>query len=172
MRVTGDEKALKALAQFSGKLSGQVLRRAGQKAATPVIRTAKALVKPVSKTIAKSIGSKVKVYKRTGKLLVIVGPKVASPKSSKETENPMTGVTKKREHIADRTAHLVDRGTKAHKINLFKKKKLRVIKHPGTKGNFFLERALIQEDAISKQIYFNELKSGVAKLAAQLDTSK
>ena len=78
MRVTGDEQVLKALGQFSGKLSGEVLRRAGQKAATPVIRTAKAFVKPTSKTIAKSIGSKVKVYKRTGKLLVIVGPKATN----------------------------------------------------------------------------------------------
>lgn len=171
MRVTGDTETLKALKEFGGKLSGQVLRRAGQKAATPVAKAARSFVKPVSKTIAKSIGSKVKVYK-SGKLLVIVGPKAMNPKSVKETENPMTGVTKKREHIADRTAHLVDRGTKAHKINLFKKKKLRVVKHPGTKGNFFLERALAQEDSLSKQIYFNELKAGVAKLAAQLDASK
>lgn len=171
MRVTGDEALLKALKVFPGKLSGQVLRRAGQKAGTVVAKVARQLVRPVSKTIAKSIGTKVKVYK-SGKLLVLVGPKAQNPKSTKIVENPLTGVKKKRAHEPDRTAHLVDRGTKAHAITLYKKKKFRVVKHPGTKGNFYMERALIQQDSMAKQIYFNELKNGVAKLAAQLNTDK
>ena len=171
MRVKGDEKLLKALGKFSGKLSGQVLRRAGQKAATPLARRARQLVKPVSKTIAKSIATKVKVYK-SGKLFVAVGPRAAPSRSVKENENPVTGEKKKVVHDARYTAHLVERGTKAHKIVVHKDKPKIVVNHPGTKAHLYLERARIQEDGMSRQIYINELRNGIEKLARELNTDK
>lgn len=169
MRVTGDKELLKALEKFSGKLSGQVLRRAGQKAGTAVAKRARQLVKPVSKTIAKSIAVKVKVYKRTGHLFVAVGPKAAPSKSVKDREHPVTGEKRKVVHDARYTAHLVNRGTKRHRIVIRKAEPDRVIQHPGTKGEFYLERAKIQEQPLSDQIYLQALREGIAKIAREPD---
>lgn len=174
MDVKGDKEIIRALQEFGRKLSGQVVRRAGQKAMTPVAKAARGFAKPLSKTVAKSIGGKVKVYKRTGYVLAIVGPKADPPKSVKLAQNAvMEGAKKvKRVHDPTVTAHLVALGAKAHKITLYKKRKLMIVNHPGMKGVHFLTRALAQEEGLAKQIYMNELRTGLAKLATQLDTSK
>jgi hypothetical protein len=168
VRVNGDKELIEALKKFPGKLSGQVLRRAGQKAATPVAKAARKLVKPISPTIAKSIGTKVKVYK-SGHLFVAVGPKAEPPKSRKVVEHPVTEEKVRRVHDPRFTAHLVHGGTKPHKIVIKKTDPNRTLNHPGVSEFPFLTKALEQEKALGDQIYLQELRDGIAKIAAELN---
>lgn len=174
MEVKGDKEVIHALQEFGRKLSGQVVRRAAQKAMTPVARAARGFAKPASKTVAKSIGGKVKVYKRTGYVMMIVGPKAEPPKSVKLAQNAVLEGSAKRKRVHDPTvtAHLVHGGAKAHKITLYKKRKLMVVDHPGMKGVPYLKMALAQEEGLAKQIYMNELQTGLRTLAMKLDTGK
>ncbi len=174
MDVKGDKEIIRALQEFGRKLSGQVVRRAGQKAMTPVAKAARGFAKPASKTVAKSIGGKVKVYKQTGYVLAIVGPKADPPKSVKLAQNAVIEGSAKRKRVHDpsKTAHLVHGGTKAHKITLFKKRQVMVVDHPGMKGVPYLYKALAQAEGLAKQIYINELRTGLRTLSAQLDKSR
>lgn len=153
MRVKGDEALIKSLNEFGDKLARKVLRKAGSKAATPVAKAARKLVKPVSPTIAKSIGTKVKIYKKSGNLFVAVGPKRDTPKSPSG-------------HNPSKTAHLVDRGTQPHMIRLFGRVKFR---HPGAKATPFLEPAKAETERETQRIFTRELASGIEKLAAEAD---
>lgn len=153
MKVEGDEKLIRALKAFPDKLARKVLRKAGSKAATPVARAARKLVRPTSKTIATSIGSKVKVYPKSGRLFVAVGPKRDTPKSP-------TG------HNPSKTAHLVDRGTKPHRLRVYGR--VRIV-HPGARPRPFLEPAEKQSEAEVKRIFIKELHDGVERTAKELE---
>lgn len=171
MRVTGDKELIAALRKFPSKLAGRVLRRAGAKAATPVAKAARKIVKPISPTIAKSIGSKVKVYK-SGNLFVAVGPRADAPKSRKTVEHPLTEEKTRRLHNPVYTAHLVHGGTKPHQIVIKKATPPRTLNHPGVKPTPYLNEGLEAQRAAVEQIYVTELRKGIAQIAAELNTDK
>lgn len=153
MKVEGDETLIRALKAFPDKLARKVLRKAGSKAATPVARAARKLAKPTSPTIAKAIGTKVRLYPKTGRLFVAVGPKRDTPKSP-------TG------HNPSKTAHLVDRGTKPHALRVYGR--VRIV-HPGARPRPFLEPAEKQSEAEVKRIFIKELHDGVERTAKELE---
>jgi len=152
MKLEGDEKLIRALKAFPDRLARKVFRKAGTKAAAPVAKAARKLAKPTSPTIAKSIGTKVKLYQKTGRLFVAVGPKRDTPKSP-------TG------HNPSKTAHLVERGTKPHAQRLFGR--IRIV-HPGARPYPFLEPAEEQSKSEVERIYSKELREGVERVAKEL----
>lgn len=150
MRIEGDKELIKALRAFPEKLSKRVLRSAAGKATTVVAKAARLQVKPISPTIAKHIGTRVKLYKG-GNVFAIAGPKRDTPISA-------TG------HRPSKTAHLVDRGTKPHGLKAWGK--VQII-HPGARAHPFLEPAEKQSSAEVKRIYITALREGIAKITKE-----
>jgi HK97 gp10 family phage protein len=165
IEITGVKETMSALRQLPGAAQRAVLRPAVTKAATPVLRLAKQLT-PVgegmtpdgrkrphlNKTLKKT---RAKVYKKTGAVLVVLGPeKNKSPHS-----------------------HLVHDGTKSHDIKINKTVFLRngviipagtVVKHPGAKAQPFMDEAGIGARSQSQQILMDEIPKGIEKQAAKL----
>lgn len=132
------------------KLQKNVLTKASRKAVKSTMMQAKRNVKPVSPTIAKSIGVRQKTYSFA--VSTVLGPRhgFATTKQIQGSNGPYSFY-----HDPVNTAHLVELGTAPHPVP---KKKgnpaflsendegfdvsfVGAVEHPGTKGLFFMERA-------------------------------
>jgi hypothetical protein len=151
MKISGDEELKRALKAFPDKLEKRVLRSAAGKAATATAKGIRREAKPASPTIARFIGTKVKLYKQ-GTVFAIAGPRRDSPKSP-------TG------HNPAYTAHLVDRGTKPHSMKAWGR--VRIV-HPGAKAQPFMQPGAHQATSDVKRIYLQALRDGIAKITKEL----
>lgn len=163
VQITGIKPLLKALKVLPEKVQKKVLKSATAKAATPVVKAAKKLVRlgtgrnpdgsqreHLRKTISKTSP---KIYKN-GTVMVVAGPKAkAAPH-----------------------AFLVDLGTKPHLIVLGKPwRKLPagfVIHHPGAKAQHFMDRAIDAVGAQSQAAMEKGIATGIEREAAKLASKK
>lgn len=96
------KECLQALKQLSPTLQRRVMRSAVTAAAKPIIASARATIQANDEetgTLRKSMGSTVKTYRKTGSVVVVIGPRVGFA-------NAETG------RDATRYAHLVEDGHK------------------------------------------------------------
>ena len=160
--ITGDKELLRKLKTLDEKVERRALKKANAKAIRPVVRAAKAGVRPVSKTVAKGIGIRHKRYARTKTHVVVVGVRnQASVAVERQHTNPFTGETSMRKHDPRHTAHLIEGGTKPHTITIGKFS----VRHPGTTAKPFLEPALERNEtqvvAVHRSVLRQEILTAV-----------
>lgn len=168
LAIEGVGQTLRNLRELPRAVQNQVLRPAVTRAAQPVLKEARVLA-PVgdgltpdgrqrphlAKTLRKT---RAKVYRKTGTVLVVLGPeKNKAPHS-----------------------HLVHDGTKSHTIVLGKAAVLKnvilpagtKIEHPGAKENPFMDDAAAATKGQSKAILEDMIGKGIEKQAAKLARKK
>lgn len=97
VEIKGIDKLSATLSHLPNRMQVKVLKQAGQKAMRPVMLDTKRNARKQKRSglLAKSIGTKVKVYKTTGTMIAMVGPR----KGVKDEAN---------EHWPVKIAHLVE----------------------------------------------------------------
>lgn len=135
MKLIGGRRVARKFERLSDVAQKRVARPAVKKAMVPVNKTAKKLVAVESKTLKKSIAiGKVKTYKSSGAVVVLVGPKSGFERNiDGETRKPV------------KYAHLVEFGT----IN--------------TRARPFLRPALKNNKAEVERIFASEISVQIAK---------
>lgn len=99
VRIDGLKDTLRALDDLGGKLRGRVLRKALQASQKPLVQAARARVPVRTRTLRKSLGAKVKIY-REGHGVAVTGPRVS-----------IVGEYRGRKVRPAKYAHLVEHGT-------------------------------------------------------------
>jgi HK97 gp10 family phage protein len=155
--VVGDTELVAMMNRLEKKGLTKAIRAANSKAAKPIRQSMKKYARETSKTIAKSIGIKNKVYSRNKTGIVIIG--IRSQQSVRREYLSATG--KKRVHDPRFTGHLVEGGTQPHDIPAFGNKAV-MVRHPGTKAKPFIKRALDENIHQARMAYASEIKSAVA----------
>ncbi len=156
------------MAQFQKSLHGletkgieKALRTASRQAAKPILAAMRADVKPISKTMARALGVKVKIYKRSKNAIALVGirntPSVRRPYSSRIQRSRGKGDSRGI-HDPRFTFHLVDLGTKPHQAKAFGKA---YFAHPGTKANSIREKAMRSAAGKSDAAYIDAFRRAV-----------
>ena len=163
--VLGVAKFQKSLHGLDDTVVKKVLLSATVKAAAPVRKHLRNAVKPISKTMAKAIISKVKVYKRSKVAIGLIGIKndssVRAPYSDPKNRNRGKGDSKGI-HDPRFTFHLVDLGTKPHMIPFFGDK-AKMVMHPGTSAQKVREKAMRATESQQIQAYETAFKAAVDK---------
>lgn len=173
LRLTGDDELIGRL-QALDKAGSRIARRAIQIAAQPVIDEAEKRARPISKTIAEAITVDVKTKKRGAYHVVRIGPMEADTgKTVKAKLNPITGRVKARWHNPAKTGHLLELGTKPHRIRIYGRIR---IQHPGAKAYPYLGPALEAQEGEAQDVFFAEAWQGIrrelskrAKKAARIE---
>lgn len=161
--VLGAVELSRALLDLDDKVQKKVLRSATVKAAAPVRKHLRNAVKPISKTMAKAIVSKVKIYKRSKVAIGLIGIKndssvrapYSDPKQRARGKGESRGI-----HDPRFTFHLVDLGTKPHSAVAFGKF---VFAHPGTSAENVREKAMRATESQQIQAYETAFKAAVDK---------
>ena len=171
LNLFGDEEVQRALKNMAQDVTGKVLRAATQNSMKPYARDAKKRMAEISPTIAKAIGNRTKLYAKKGVVVNVVGIKRETTPTIRERTVTMpdgSSKTFKRKHDPRNTAHLVEFGTKPHKITIpwlsgrFLKYKA---DHPGTQEYAPMRKALeAQKDTVLRTMR-REVLGGVEKLA-------
>lgn len=104
----GRQELIDKLEKLDNAVRNRIARRAAKTAMVPVGQKAKSLIKEndsiQSKSLLKSIGGKQKVFKKTGVIIALIGPRVG-----KKFEGEWKGRVRK----PWKYAHLVELGTKS-----------------------------------------------------------
>ncbi len=162
--LTGHKELIKKLEGMEKKAARKATNKAMGKAVRPVITAAKANVRPVSNTVAKSVGVKRIRYNSGATQVAIVGARVGdNVKSTKEVINPFTGAKTQREHWPWNTAHLIEDGTAPHQIHIPWLKL--TIQHPGTAPHPWLEPAFKDNESKAIAIHAQVLREEIEKYA-------
>lgn len=147
--VLGAAKFERSLHGIDDSVYKNVLRSATRGAVKPILKNMRNQVKPISKTMAKALGNKVKIYKRSKTAIGLIGirntPSVRKPYSDPKNRNRGKGASKGI-HDPRFTFHLVDLGTKAHAIKKAFGKKGLIVRHPGTMAQQVRDKALKETD--------------------------
>lgn len=134
---------------------------ATRKASAPILKAMRTEAKAVSKTLASSFGSKIKIYKRSKNVIGLIGvrnnPSVRKKYSKKINQYRGKGDSKGI-HDPRFTFHLVDLGTKPHRAKVFGKA---YFMHPGTQGEGIRQKALDSAMPQSSAVYEAALKKAV-----------
>lgn len=157
--MDGEKQLRRALQALPEKLQRKVARKALSKGGRLIAKEARKLVRPVSRTIAKSIAVKTKVY-ASGTGLAIVGPR------------EMTGAARAlrvaevgdRFHNPSKTAHLVEGGTKPHLIPGGTTPR----QHPGTEPHPFILRAGQTQGADAQRAMVAMYQEGIEQVGREL----
>lgn len=151
--VTGDDELVGRL-QALDKAGSRIAKKALEIAVQPILDKAKQRVRPTSPTIADSIGVQQKVKNKGLYRFIRIGPTTdPGNKTVKAKLNPITGLYKARWHNPAKTAHLVELGTKPHKIRLFGKVQ---IDHPGAAARPYLVPALEEHATMATAVFQQE----------------
>lgn len=160
--VRGAAALSKSLTDMDDKIQKKVLRSATTAAAKPVRTEMRKQVKTISKTMAKAIISKTKVYRSSNTAVALVGikndPSVRKPYSSDKQKS--RGI-----HDPRFTFHLVDLGTKPHGAKAFGKHSFA---HPGTAAQNVRDKALASTQGQSIAMYEAAFTKAVDKALAKL----
>jgi HK97 gp10 family phage protein len=73
--VTGDRQLRRTLARLDDKVQKKLLRQAVQASSKPVVKAARNAAPVETGTLKRSIGVKMKIYKRQATAMAIVGPR-------------------------------------------------------------------------------------------------
>lgn len=152
-KTTGVPELLKALQEIDKKVAKRALTKAVREAAKPILKAAKANVAVDTKTLKKSLGVKVKVYKGGSGVVGLVG--IRKDKKGKPIKHKRkVGTTKAGKDIYQdptKYGHLVEFGTRRHTVAKGdrlarkdrKQSEMQTGKmHPGAKAKPFLRPAL------------------------------
>jgi len=160
--VFGDKELIKQLEKLEEKAGKKILNKAVGKAVRPIIQTARAKVRPISKTVAKSLGIKRVRYNKGAVQVALVAIRTAANVASTKTvTNPITGATSTRKHIPYHTAHLIEGGTRPHQTHLPGRKV--TVQHPGTPAQPFLKPALEQNRQKAMATYAQVVREEIRK---------
>ncbi len=153
-----------ALQKLPNRILERIVGTAASFAMKPMVKAAKANLAGVSKTgtLRKSIGIKKKMYRNNGVVFVVVGPQKGF-KDPETNEDPI------------KIAHLVEFGTRAHKITA-KQKGLTIgsdvirgdVDHPGAKKTPFMRRAFDGYKHQAVRRYRQKMAKGVDKQVKKL----
>ena len=75
IKLEGVQQLLKNLEQFSQTIQRRIVRKAVSAGSTPMLQAVKAAAPRETGLLKKSIGRKVKTYRNSGVVLVIIGPR-------------------------------------------------------------------------------------------------
>lgn len=106
-KLEGFQDVMRRMRSLQKKARGRLLRKAVTAASRLILRAAKAKVSRRTGLLRKSLGIKVKTYRRSGVVVGVIGPRsgfkrqVTLPDGSQELENPTV------------IAHLVEKGRRA-----------------------------------------------------------
>ncbi len=149
---------LNALAVLPEKIFRKVVRRATNKAMTPVLKAARRLVSRRSGTLRKSLGKLTRVYPRRKTITTLVGPRSGyiSPTSGSR---------------AGEYGNILEHGAGPHEIILGKPLFLagigliwgEKVMHPGTSPRPFLRPALSSNKAKAIGIFTKSVREGIEK---------
>ena len=134
---------------------------ATRKGCAPILKAMRTEAKTVSKTLASSFGSKVKVYKNTKIVIGMVGVRnntSVRKKYSKKINQSRGKGDSRGIHDPRFTFHLVDLGTKAHVTRPWGRA---YFIHPGTQGEGIRQKALDSATPQSSAVYEAALKKAV-----------
>jgi len=160
--VFGDEELIKEFERLEKKTGKRILKKGMAKAVRPVIQTARAKVRPISKTVAKALGIKRKSYQRGAIEIAAVGVRTdAKVTGVKTVINPVTGKTSIRKHVPYHTAHLIEGGTAPHVTHLPGRKVQ--VQHPGSPAQPFMEPALEQNETKAISTYAQVVREELRK---------
>lgn len=163
--ITGSDELIKKLSGMERKVQQKILKKANSKAIRPVIQAAKRGARPTSRTIAKSIGMRQSKYQGGQIHTVVAGVRnLASVASVRPQVHFVTGGWSYRRHDPRHTAHLVEKGTKAHTIVIPRFKM--IVRHPGTKAKPFLEPAFKSNVSTMTRIHAEILGSEIIRASA------
>jgi HK97 gp10 family phage protein len=105
-RLTGLKDVLDRLAHLRKQTTrSKIARRALQMASTPILKTAKRLAPKETGLLRKSIGRRLKTYRRTGTVFVMIGPRYGFKQ--------LVTLASGKQHLRNpiKYAHLVELGT-------------------------------------------------------------
>lgn len=142
--VRGFKQVHKNLHEVREKIEREINRIALRKAVKPALRQAKANARESDDTgtLRRSIGVKLKTYKRKGKVVIYAGPR---------TNKARTGPDgRKRDPI--KYGHLIELGTKH-----------------GVEGTHFMERAFTAKKGEGFDIYVGELRIALPKAVRRVE---
>jgi len=131
--VRGDKEAMKMFRRVKNTIEQKATKTALRKSGNIVLKTARKNERPISKILARGLGTKIKYYKNTGTGVAVIGVRNVDSVRQKNSKGRL--------HDPRNTVHLVELGTKPHMIPLFGNKAVLVM-HPGTAAKHPLSRAL------------------------------
>ena len=153
MYVSGQQEITAAFKALELKVRKRIMVAALKKAGDPIAKAAMANVRPMSPTIAASIGIQMKSYRRGSFQSLKIGPTTDSLTwKTKTVESPFTGKMLRVIHKPSKTAHLVEGGTKPHVITFKNGRKLR---HPGTSPRPWLRPARDEHAALAETTFIS-----------------
>lgn len=126
VELRGMADVLRRLQELGRTKAGRILRRALDAATKPILAAARQLVPVESGALRKSLGRRVKTYRGSGVVAVIIGPRRGQKREVERTpKGRLRVVPRKRATGAGgyrnptRYAHLVERGSRRSKAEPF-----------------------------------------------------
>lgn len=176
--LIGDKELKRKLDTLPDKVYKRVVRVASRKSMQPVAKAMKAKAPRETGLLKKSIGLKVKGYKRAGIVVTLVGPRTGF-----KTEVIVDTPNGPRKEFRDPTkyAHLVEFGTAPHDVGKDReryqynyalekgkqkrkvKTKVKPYKHPGTAAQPFARPAFDENKGKIISVFRSEMASGVVE---------
>lgn len=111
--LTGLRDALNSLKAVKRSAGSRILRKALSAASKPMLDTARQLVPRRTGLLRKSLGRRIKTYRSTGIVVVMIGPRTGFKRQIKGGRAARRADVRGKQAYADPThyAHLVERGT-------------------------------------------------------------
>lgn len=158
--IGGIELQLK-FTRLNKRIQNKSLRRAAGKAGRPVVQAMKSISRPISKTVSKAIGIKVKVYRKDFNSIAIIGVRDIDSVRKQVKRVGLGGYEHTITHDPRKTLHLIEGGTQPHAIKIYGKGSAQ---HPGTKPRPIVQRAYNEKknEAINifRQVFRDEVLTG------------
>lgn len=166
--VRGADELSRRLRDLGPKLNERYVKRIMRSAGQEVVRAAKANVTAIdSGLLRESLGLVVRVNRRTGRVLVVVGPRGDAQFTMVDSR---TGKLVKR---PTKYAHLVEFGTQPHQIirrGISKRTGrpwVQVIQHPGTPARPFMRPAFdVARGSVQARIQ-RDIEKGLQRIARE-----
>ncbi len=142
--VRGDKEAMKKFRRVKDNIENKAIKTSTRKAGSLVLKAARKNARPVSRIIARALGQKVKFYKKDGVGIAVIGVRDQESVRQKNKAGRL--------HDPRNTIHLVELGTQPHMIPLYGNKAV-LVRHPGTKPQNILARAIAEKMNAAKMEY-------------------
>jgi len=159
--IMGLAKFDRSLRKLDTTMIRKTLGVATRKACAPILKAMRTEARPISDTIARSFGTKIKIYKNSKTVIGLVGVrnvKTVAAEYSDPRQRSRGKNTHKGLHDPRFTFHLVDLGTKPHRAKAFGKA---YFMHGGSPAANIRQKALDSAESNSSAIYEAALKRAV-----------
>lgn len=154
LKIDGVEDVEKALAKLGKKVASKVVKTAVRKGSKLILKSARALVPVETGALKKSLGIKRKIYRRSGVMVDIVGPRKGFEKTGPDgkTRNPVN------------YAHLVEFGGVVRGVGRRGKGKLLGAR----KAHSFLRKAYDENNFRALQAIEREAAAGIQRAVREV----